>query len=378
MNQPANQAVQRTIGGFRYRFSPQLPLTFALGKTMSLSEIHNPKAAAEYLEKLRKQFSSKVCMAPQEDHEGPIISAHTLSVEAMLRKISIDSHVYSLVQAKRIARDTFPIEIKRRGLRDVSVFNGFCKKHDAELFACLETEPFYFTRKQIFMLAYRNVARECYLKRKQAELSIPSPEDYGTIHGIEGELALSEQAILFQAASLRGAEEVEALKATMDRHLISESWNRLVTRAILFPQTPSVLATAAFQPFVDMNGEKLQDFENLEAEMSQICISIIPVVTGGAAIFSWLDTSNSAPNQYFQSVSNSSDLTGAIIHTVFDNIENFALNPQWYENLTTKNKEYIFSRIMTTEQNTKFLANPRPEYAAPVLDNWGEGKVVNF
>ncbi len=344
---------------------------------MPLSEIHNPKAADEFLEKLRKKFSAKVCMAPQEDHEGPIISAHTLSVEAMLRKISTDSHVYSLVRGKRIARDAFPFEIKKRGLRDVSVFNGFCKKHDAELFACLETEPFYFKRKQLFMLAFRNIARECYLKRKQAE-SLPTPEEYGVIHGIEGELKLSERAILFQSESLCGAEDVESLKATMDRHLYSESWNRLVTRAILFPKTPSVLATAAFQPFVDMNGEQLQDFENLEAEMSLICMSIIPVVNGRAAVFSSLDTSNSAPNQYFQSVSKSKDLTSAIIHTVLDNTENMALKPQWYANLTTKMKEYIFSRIMTTEHTTNYLANPRPENAAPVLDNWGEGIIADF
>lgn len=344
---------------------------------MSLSDVHNPKAAAELLAQFRKRFSTKVCMAPYEDHEGPIISAHTLSIEAMLRKIAFDSHVYSLVQAKRIARDTFPIEIKRRGLRDVSVFNGFCKKHDVELFACIETEPFYFKRKQLFMLAYRNVARECYLKRKQAE-SLPTPEDYGAVHGIDGKLELSEEAVLFQAASLRGAEEVEALKATLDHHLLSQSWYRLVTRAIIFSKTPSVLATSAFQPFFDMNGQQLQDFENLEAEMSQICMSVIPLDSGGAAIFSWLDTSNSAPNRFFQSVAKAPNLTAATIHAVFDNTENFALNPQWYENLTKEKKDYIFSRIANIEQNVTYLRNPRPDNSAPVLDDWGEGTSADF
>lgn len=44
----------------------------------------------------RKLFSSKSCMAPNCDHTGwNIISAHTLSA-TMLRKLTIDSHVYAL------------------------------------------------------------------------------------------------------------------------------------------------------------------------------------------------------------------------------------------------------------------------------------------
>lgn len=289
---------------------------------MSLSSIHNPKAAAELIDRFRKRFSSKVCMAPLADHDGSIVSAHTLSVEAMLRHIAVDSHVYVAAQAKRLAKDVFPIEIQRRGLRDVTVFNGFCQK----LFACLEAEPFRFRRQQTFMLAYRAVARECYLKRKQYE-SLPTPQEFADMHGIADELRYSEAALVFQAASLSGAEDVEALKASFDQHLLSQAWDRVVTRAILFPNTPSVLAAAAFQPFVDMNGQQLQDFEDLDAEMSQICMSIIPTETGGAAIFSWLDSSNSAPQRFVDSVTQVPDLTSSVVHSIFDNTENFAINP---------------------------------------------------
>src|SRR5690606_31784180 len=119
-----------------------------------------------------------------------------------------DGHVYAVGRPKRIAKDTFPIEIQRMGLRDVSVFNGFCAKHDRDLFQCLETAPFRFTPEQIFKLAYRTVSKESYLKRKQAE-SFPSPEQYAEIHGIDDKLRLSDLALLYQASTLRGAEEIE-------------------------------------------------------------------------------------------------------------------------------------------------------------------------
>lgn len=344
---------------------------------MPLSEIHNPQAAAELISKFRKRFSTKVCMAPQQDHEGAIVSAHTLSVQSMLRKIAVDAHVYTVGQAKRMGRDTFPIEVQRRGLRDVTVFNGFCQKHDQELFSCLDDEPFRFARKQSFMLAYRAVARECYLKRKQYE-SLPSPEEFAAMHGIKGKVELSDVAAIYQAASLRGAEDVEALKASFDKHLVSESWDRVITRAILFPTTPTVLATTAFQPFIDMDGNQLQDFEDLSADMSQICMSVVPTEDGGAAIFSWLDSSNSAPRRFFESVINTKDLTSSALHAIFDNTENFAMNPAWYESLSEPNKAYIFSRIMQFSQNVSYTEAPRPERTAPKLANWGSAVVANF
>lgn len=344
---------------------------------MSLSDLPNPKAAAALIEQFRKRFSAKVCMAPHPDHEGPVISAHTLSVEAMLRKIAVDSHVYVAAQAKRLARDTFPIEVQRKGLRDVTVFNGFCQKHDRDLFACLELEPFRFQRQQSFMLAYRAISRECYLKRKQYE-SLPSPDDYAAIHGIEEQLQFSDAALVFQAASLAGAEDAEKLKATFDKHLLNHAWDRVITRAILFPTTPTVLAASAFQPFIDMDGKQLQNFEDLEAEMSQICMSVIPTETGGAAVFSWLDSSNAAPQRFFDSVANATNLTSSVLHSIFDNTENFAINPSWYEAMTAAEKEYVFSRILLFAQNTSYAESARPDQKAPNLANWGAGAVAAF
>lgn len=344
---------------------------------MSLSDLPNPKAAAELIEKYRKRFNSKVCMAPHPDHQGPVISAHTLSVEAMLRKIAVDSHVYVAAQAKRLARDTFPIEIQLRGLRDVTVFNGFCQKHDRELFASLELEPFRFQRQQLFMLAYRAVARECYLKRKQYE-SLPLPDEIASIHGIEEKLQYNDVALLFQAASLSGAEDAEKMKSSFDKYLINQAWDRVITRAILFPTTPTVLAAAAFQPFIDMDGNQLQDFEDLESEMSQICMSVIPTETGGAAVFSWLDSSNSAPRRFFESVVNTTDLTSSVLHAIFDNTENFAINPTWYQCLTEVQSNYIFSRMMLFTQNVTYETHPRPEQKAPNMAYWGTGIVASF
>ena len=69
---------------------------------MSFSEVQNPRALADLVDRFRKRFSEKKCMSPLSDHEGGIVSAHTLSLEAMLRKIAIDSHVYVVGQTRLV------------------------------------------------------------------------------------------------------------------------------------------------------------------------------------------------------------------------------------------------------------------------------------
>jgi hypothetical protein len=263
------------------------------------------------------------------------------------------------------------------GLREVSVFNGFCEKHDRDLFACLEKEPFRFTPEQLFKLAYRTASKESYLKRKQVE-SFPSLEQYAQIHGIEENLGLSEIAILYQAGVVRGAEEIENLKRVLDGFLQSDQWSRLVTRAVLFPQTPSVLCTTTFQPYVDLDGRQLQDFENLEADMSHIFMSVIPIDTGGVAIFSWLDTANSAPRLFFESITRGKNLTSAVIHALLDNSENVAFSHSWYEHLTQQLKDYVFSRVIKFDGGVDQLNAPRADDLAPAMGDWGNPIVTHF
>ena len=316
-------------------------------------------------------------MAPHSDHDGAIVAAHTLSVESMLRKIAVDGHVYTVAPTKSLGADRVPIEVCRRGLRDVSVFNGFCERHDRQLFSCLENQPFQFTRKQCFMLAYRAAARECYLKGKHFE-SIPTPEQYTAVHGTGPSPVFEEVTRLLQAGSLSGLKDAAELKDALDVHLIAEAWDRLVTHAILFTATPTVLATAAFQPFFDMNGAQLQDFENLEGDMSNLCFSLIPLDAGGAAVFSWLDSSNAAPRRFYESVLAQADITTAVIHAALDNTENLALNPNWYESLSAEDRQYLFSRILHFEAGPDYAARRARGLTLRTLGHWGSASSASF
>jgi hypothetical protein len=335
------------------------------------------RAVGQKIAEFNKLYQTKVCLAPHENHEGPIVSAHTLSLEAFLRPISREGRVYAIRQSISNDRTKFPLSLELQGLREVSVFNGFCRTHDRDLFACIETRPFELSPDQLFMLAYRAVVRESYFKRKQHE-SFPSLEQIAAMHGIKEELQLTELAEQYLSAILDGASEIETLKRKLDNLLIAKDWGRIVSRALIFPGPPSVVASFAVQPSADLNGNRLQDMSDRDVELSHVMVSIIPLKAGSAAIFSWLDTANNAPLRFFDSLAQSGAPTKAVIHAALDLSENVALSPEWYESLAPLTKKYVMSRILNLSQDEIYAVRGNPLARSPDLGDWGLGKTDQF
>jgi len=334
------------------------------------------QAVGQLIADFNKRYQTKVCLAPHAQHDGPIVSAHTLSVEAALRPISREGRVYAVRQQLSSDKEKFPISLELRGLRDVSVFNGFCRGHDRDLFACLETTPLVFSAEQVFMLAYRAVARESYYKRKQLE-SFPSPERYAAVHGLTEPVQFSKEAENYVAQMLAGAEDIERLTGRFDGLLLAKNWNRLVTRVLVFPEKPSLSVSFAFQPSVTLNGERLQVLTDTSSVLSHLMVSVLPVHGGGAAVFSWLDTANSAPERFYRSIAQADDVTSAVIHMALDISENVAISPDWYDGLPPDSKWYIAMRLLNMLQDEAYEAEGNPLMMAPPLGAWGTPRVLS-
>lgn len=342
---------------------------------MKFSDLRNPAAAAEAIKDFQKRFSAKVCLAPLSDCGGGIISAHTLSVEAMLRPISRDGHVYAITTNLYTPAAHGPAAISLLGINKTSVFNGFCSTHDKTLFSSIEDHPFACTPQQLFMHAYRAVAKESYLKRKQADSPFPTVEAFKKIHGIpkEHEVRFSNDAILAQAASLRGAEDIERAKAEMDKHLVGSDWRRVMTTVIPFAKTPTVVCNFTYAPDYDFEGVCLQDFENWDIDLSLLTVTIIPTPPGGYALLSHLDTANAAPRRLIQSLKSRADITSHLLWLVFCQTENFAISPVWYESLTAQEKQAIQHGFLSNVDMFRTELNQLRECKLAV-ESWDPGR----
>lgn len=305
---------------------------------MNFTEIHNPTAAAELIRQFKKCYSAKGCLAPQNDCEGRIVSAHTLSVSLMLRPLSKGGKVYALKSNLSPSLGQEPIEFALRGLRETSVFNGFCAKHDKALFSPIEDVEIACTKEQLFIFAYRGVAKEAYLKRKQAE-GMPTPEDIKKMHGIIGDLQFSPEALLYQAASLCGAEEVERLKARLDSHLLNRDFGRLVTTVFEFSSSPPIAASFVYAPDFDFEGNCLQHFGDFNTDLSHLMVTLVPASGGGFLLLSHEDTANDAPRRLIESLKMQVDISSSVGWLIACQTENFAISPEWFDSLSESNRK---------------------------------------
>lgn len=338
---------------------------------MKFGDVHNPKAAADSIKAFRARFSASVCLAPERNCQGKIIAAHTLSAQAMLRPIARDGHVYTVDFDLFHSGAGNPSRMVLKGIKDTSVFNGFCAHHDKQLFAPIEDQPFICSPEQLFTHAYRAVAKESYLKRKQAE-SLPSPEVVKDIHGIPASepLVFSEVAKLHITASLRGAEDIERIKAKMDAIWIAKEWRRLVTVVVPFSRPPTIVCSFPYSPDFDFSGNCLQSFEDFETDMDHLIVTVAPSNSGGYVFFSALDTSWKTAKKVVDSWLAQTDRSSRLVQLILTYCENFAISPDWYESLSEIKRAALLSVF---SQNAD-LFNRGASYLTcePVaVDDWG-------
>lgn len=115
---------------------------------------------------IKKIKNGKKCFAPKEwqKHcDKKIIRAHTISKSVNLKRIAdTNNQFYSFSRSAKIHGP----QLKKIGINQASTYNIFCSKHDAQLFSLIENRKFALENDQIFLIAYRNICYELYLKER--------------------------------------------------------------------------------------------------------------------------------------------------------------------------------------------------------------------
>lgn len=338
---------------------------------MNFSELPNPAAAAKAIKAFQKRFTAKVCLAPNKcDCSPTIISAHTLSVGAMLKPLSRDGHVYSFHINHFTPTEDGPVEFKLKGLRETSVFNGFCGHHDKSLFSPIEDASFICAPHQIYLHAFRAVAKESYLKRRQAD-SIPTKEMIREIHNIPADLPfeLPPEIEEHRALSHRGADEIERLKKRYDEYYLSSDWTRISTTVIPFGKRPNITCNFIYAPDFDFDGVYLQDFENLSKDLDHLAVTVLPTDSGGFALLSFVDTVGVAPRRLISSLLAQKDVTTSLIWLIFSQAENFAMSPDWFDGLGAERQKEIKDQFLSNVDRSKLQHNVL-RHCPAFIDAW--------
>jgi hypothetical protein len=244
-----------------------------------------------------------------------------------------------------------PFEIQKRegavqhdlvGINSATTFTGFCSRHDQQLFRAIDIGNLLPSKEQAFLLHYRALCRELYVKRPTlASNNALREADRGRPHEFQSML---QHLISGQEVSISTSlKELGGEKVICDAAVLKGSYDEINALVIHFDQTPSIACSGHTQPIFDFAGNEIQNLADMATPLAKLSFTLLPSDSGGIAVIAWLSNSDSVCRRFADSfLAVRDDLKcSAIVQWVFDSFENHALEPRWWESLPEKKKEEL-------------------------------------
>ncbi len=329
---------------------------------------------------LKQTFNKSYCLHPEanEKCKGNIVKAHTIQRNGGLSRIAVNNHVSKIFPVRDYENGETKYITKSIGIRKASTFTGFCSYHDNKIFEELEKKKFIPNDKQIFLLAYRTICRELFLKKCHQELlEILKNKDTGLPEWSQIQYQEWINAMIYGAKL--GVETMKQQKQLYDEILLSQSFSKIRYYILFIDSTPEILCSGTHIPEIDFSGEFYPQLGKSDIKQEIMTFSIIPIETGGAIIFSTCDTGY-VTRGFFKSLRNLSnnEIPDAIIRYSFEYFENVFFHPLWWESLNKKTQNGILDRAShgarpDSEHRHDYLKNDKFSYV-----NWMVKKRLDY
>lgn len=293
----------------------------------------------------RQAFNTKKCWARDVGLgpcDGGVIKAHTVSRGPNLTKIAKDGHVlHYTTSIPEMNKNGGKLSVKKIGIKDASVFYGFCSKHDRELFSCIENEPFVGRPDQCLAVAYRTMSRELYGKDAGAHLR-------ETLRGADKGLKPFEQLMLQKMLDLINTGNEAArrdLKASHDAlttALVDVHHVTLSSVIFEFAAPLPFMFAGAWSPFTDFYGEEVQKGYADEL-LEQIFVSSFAGNASAMICVSWRNIDDAPGQAIAEQIKALPDdqQASACLQFVMKHVENIFFNPDWFQGLNDKQQERL-------------------------------------
>jgi hypothetical protein len=237
------------------------------------------------------------------------------------------------------------------GLNDASTFSGLCARHDNMSFAPVEKHQFRGNSEQCFLLAYRAVLRETYIRRSAIEMG-PAFMAFVDTKPEVTRIAKKRLVSLYLEGLKRGLQGLEEHKNVLDKMLMLRDFKDIRFALIRFRQVPDLMMSSVWYPTSDFDGNILPNMNRLGqygAIPDALTFSLLGTDTGGAGVFVWHRNSDAACNQIVASLVGCEHgrFTDALIRLAFQTSENIYLSPEWWDRLATDDSAALISRMAT-------------------------------
>jgi hypothetical protein len=307
----------------------------------------NPWQTAKEIQKAR---SLRMCLHPEATTSQcgtEIVRAHSVQ-ESVLRMIATDGHVYAWNHhAAAMLKNNGSTSLARVGVNQASTFTGMCGPHDDEAFAPVEKRVFSATPEQCFLLAYRAICREVFVRRaRPAVADVIRTLDRGRT--LRAQLEIQAVASAFAHGSQLGSDDLDWHKIQYDKALTERNFGELKYLVIWLKDVPDVMCSGLTYPEFDFDGNELQRLDSPQ-RLDLLTFSSIGGGNRGALVFSWLGNSNTACLRLVDSLLRMPQalIPHAFVRFVFGFCENVFIAPRWWESLSQEDREGLRQRMQT-------------------------------
>lgn len=198
------------------------------------------------------------------------------------------------------------------------------------------------TRDQAFLLHYRSLCRELYVKRPTLETNeLLREADRGKPVPFQ---QMVQGLVTARSVSIKDAlNQLEKDKATCDQALTARNFSILQGAFVRFRKTPALACAGYTQPTFDFAGNQIQDITDMSTPFLNLSFTLLPDDIGGVAVFSWLTDADSVCRPFVQSFMALDEdcKSDALVQYIFDSFENFAAEPVWWEGLPDTAKDEL-------------------------------------
>lgn len=293
----------------------------------------------------KKEFRKKKCCAQGNKLgacDGGVIKAHTVSRGPSLSRIARKGRVvrYS-ADIPEMNKNGGKLVASEVGIKNASVFHGFCAEHDRKLFSCIENEAFKGRPDQCLAVAYRTLSRELYGKDAASHLR-------ETLRGADKGESAFDQILHQQMLEIVDAGNEAARKDLGATHAqltdaLSDGQADLLCSLIfeLDGELPFMLA-GAWSPFTDYLGKELQNGYARELWQQVFLSSFLGVGTSYLCV-SWINKAGAPGRIIADQIRGlpNEKLAEGFLQFATKHIENIFYSPEWFEELSFEQKSQL-------------------------------------
>lgn len=333
-----------------------------------LRPIHFGKLISEMREEMQRGYCSHP-LASESECSEKIIRAHTVQRRKGIAGIAEEGHVMSVKAGiEDLLENEGRIEPKLVGVRSASTFNGFCGKHDSDMFRPVEVGVPTLTQETIFLLTFRAMAYELYTKRAQVRSNpIQRMLDCGKPFIVQASVQ-SHLHIVHQGA-VRGLSNIEEWKALYDLAYRSSDYSQFKFYAVQFDELLPVVACGAFHPEYDFSGRRLQIISRGSHRFDHIAFNLTSMDNVSVAVFGWVSSNNGPSEDFIESYRRvpNEEKANAAIHLAFEHLENTYLRPSWWNSLSAKHREFALLKFRSGLGSSEHDRGPSSLVARPCV-----------